>query len=204
MKEPEDHRLRRINNGLTVLAVGLAIYLIVMPFLPNLWWWGGHVFRQPNLSVIQVSKKNPATSSSSQPIPPGNWLDIPRINLHEQIYTGLSLDDLNKGAWHIPGTSTPDKGSNTVLAGHRFLYYFKPSGVFYYLDKVQKDDRITVDWQGAEYTYKVTDIKTVAPTEVSIQAPTANPRFTLYTCTPLWTAKQRLVIQSDLVAKRPS
>jgi sortase A len=203
MKKPPKNNLRKLNNSLTVLAAIMALYLIFMPFLPNFWWWSSHVFRQPNLSVIQVTKNQP-TNSPSQLIPEGNWLDVPRINLHEQIYTGLSIDDLNKGAWHIPGTSTPDKGSNTVLAGHRFLYYFKPSGVFYNLDKIQKDDRVTVDWQGVEYTYKVSDIKVVAPTDVSIQAPTTSPRFTLYTCTPLWTAKQRLVIQSELVAKRPS
>lgn len=199
-KPKPTNKLRRLNHFLSGVVIIFSVYLIAMPFFPQVWWQVDQAMHKPNLAIVQVTK----AQTPDKPISPGAWLDIPRINLHEQIYTGLSISELNKGAWHIPGTSTPDKGSNTVLAGHRFMYYFKPSGVFYYLDKIQINDRITVDWQGAEYTYKVINITTVPPTAVYIQAPSAGSKLTLYTCTPLWTSKDRLVIQSELVAKRGS
>jgi sortase A len=198
MKKQVTSNHRRANNILSVIAVLMAIYIIALPVLPQLSWWGGHLFHKPDPAVVQVTQES---NTPSQPIPSGMWLDIPRISLHEQIYTGLSIYELNKGVWHIPNTSTPDKGSNTVVAGHRFTYT-SPKGIFYFLDKMQKDDRVTVGWQGTEYTYKVDDIKIVPPTDVSVQAPTKDNRFTFYTCTPLWTAQNRLIVQAELVSKR--
>ena len=191
--------LRGFNNVLTVVVVILGLYIVGMPFLPGLWWSAKHTLRNPDLVKVQVTQKKPV----SQPITPGYWLNIPRLDMHTQIYTGMSISELNKGVWLIPSTSTPDNGSNTVVAGHRFTYT-NPQGIFYYLDKVQLDDRITVDWLGTEYTYKVVNIEVVPPTEISVQNPTQTARFTLYTCTPLLTAKDRLVVQADLISKRSS
>jgi sortase A len=125
------------------------------------------------------------------------------LDLHREIQTEASVAYLDKGPWNVYGTSTPDKGSNTVIAGHRFGFT-SPYGPFYFLDKLETNDRITVDWKGTEYTYKVVGMETVPPTQVSIQDPTKNPTLTLFTCTPLWSAKDRLVVQADLVTKRSS
>ncbi len=198
-----DSRLRSLNNLLTVVVCLLALYIILAPFLPQIWWWGQHITKKPDVNVVQVTNQKPNTKSSksAKPMPTGYWLDIPRLEMHEQIYAGLSISELNKGVWHIPGTSTPDKGSNTVVAGHRFTYT-SPRGVFYYLDKIQINDRVTVDWSGTEYTYRVSDIKEVRPNDLSVQAPSKNSLFTMYTCTPLLTAKNRLIVQSELVGRQ--
>lgn len=198
MKRIEYFDFRRLNLFLVVTEALLVIYLVSAPFLPSAWWWVSHVNNRPNLNAVQVSKNSAPTSA---PISSGYWLDIPRLDLHQQIYTGPSEYEVNKGVWHIWGTSTPDQGSNTVMAGHRFTYT-NPKGVFYFLDKLQLNDRITVDWSGSEYTYRVSTIQTVQPTDVAIQDPTADSRLTLYTCTPLWSAKDRLVVTATLVSKR--
>ena len=93
----------------------------------------------------------------------------------------------------MPHTSTPDKGGNTVLVGHRFTYK-NPEGVFYHLDKVQLGDAITLHWQGNAYDYEVAEIKVVPANEISVEDNTAEPQLTIYTCTPLWSVKNRLVI----------
>lgn len=192
--------LRQANNWLTGFAALLALYIIAYPFLPAIWWWAGHLFNKPNPAVVQVTTASPPTS---KPVPKGYWLDVPRMQLHTQIYTGQSMYELNKGVWHIWGTSTPDKGGNTVVAGHRFTY-ISPKGIFYFLDKLRLGDRVTVDWSGTEYTYKVANIKIVPPTDISIEKPTKDNRFTMYTCTPLWTAQNRLIVTAELVSKRTS
>ena len=40
----------------------------------------------------------------------------------------------------------------------------------------------------------------VDPTQIEIEAPTDDPILTLYTCTPVWTAAQRLIVRSKLVS----
>ena len=37
----------------------------------------------------------------------------------------------------------------------------------------------------------------VTPNQTAIQAPTNDNRLTLYTCTPLWTARNRLVVIAE-------
>lgn len=188
--------LRYVNHGLTILAVGLGLFILLSPFLPRLLYR----LHQPRLvaqSVVQVVPQNtlPAT-----PIADGPELKIPRLNMTETIHTGTSTYELNKGVWLVPHTSSPDQASNTVIIGHRFTY--AGPAVFYFLDKVQLDDRITVDWQRKEYTYQVITISVVSPTTVAVQNATSKPLLTLYTCTPLITAKNRLVITASLVGVR--
>lgn len=84
-----------------------------------------------------------------------------------------------------------------MLVGHRFTYA-NPNGVFYHLDKLQKNDEIALTWQGKRYVYEVHDIKTVEPSETNIEAPTNEDILTLYTCTPLWNPTKRLVVQARL------
>jgi LPXTG-site transpeptidase (sortase) family protein len=190
--------LRRVNNVLTVIVAALALYIALAPVLPEATWWWHHLWSRDNQAIVQVLKND----KPSKPIPKDNRLVVPRLDMNELINTGTSMyAELAKGVWLIPNTSTPDKGSNTVMAGHRFTYT-NPRGVFYYLDKLQLDDRVTVDWQGKEYTYKVAAIKVVPPTEVSVQDGTPNSMVTLYTCTPLWSPHDRLVVQANLVGER--
>jgi sortase A len=82
------------------------------------------------------------------------------------------------------------------LVGHRFTY--AGAAVFYNLDKVKSGDQIIVYWHGKAYEYKVFNISQVSPNKASVEAPTNESILTLYTCTPLLTAKDRLVIQAVL------
>ncbi|HEX8762727.1 MAG TPA: class E sortase [Candidatus Saccharimonadales bacterium] len=109
---------------------------------------------------------------------------------------GESPRILQKGIWHRPASAAPNKPGNVVLAGHRFTYQ-NPQGVFYHLDKLKTSDQIGLVWQGKVYRYKVREIKVVGANETPIEAPTNNARLTLYTCTPLWLPKDRLVIIAE-------
>jgi sortase A len=104
---------------------------------------------------------------------------------------------LQEGIWRWPTSSTPDKGGNTVLLAHRFSYT-GPHGAFYYLDKLKVGDEIGVIWNGKTYTYAVISSKEVPPTDTAIQNNTNDARLTLFTCTPLWSPKNRLVVVARL------
>ncbi|HSX46847.1 MAG TPA: class E sortase [Patescibacteria group bacterium] len=182
--------LRRLNNGLSVVVVVLALYIFLLPFLPELTWWAKH-------SAPLISK--PVTTSVSihkLPIPQDDRLVIPALDMDEKIYEGQSVYTVNKGVWIRPNASTPSEGSNTVMVGHRFTYT-NPRGVFYYLDKLSPGDQIIVYWHGKAYIYEVQSESEVPPTDAGVEAPTPDSRLTLYTCTPLWSLKDRLVITAE-------
>ncbi len=126
-----------------------------------------------------------------------NRLTIPKIGVDADILEGADESTLDKGIWRRPNTSTPERGGNTVVVAHRFKY-LSGGNTFFHLDKVAAGDEIDVRWDGKEYRYQVTGTEVVSIHQVSIENPTDTPQLTLYTCTPLWTSKQRLVVHASL------
>jgi len=181
--------LRLFNNYLTFVVALLALYIIAAPFLPQFGWWLRH--DSPVKAVINP-KKSPSAAPPAQQVVAGDRLFVPSMELNEAIYEGGRWL-LSKGVWKVSHTSTPDKGGNTVLVGHRFTYK-DPTGVFYHLDKVSVGDPITVHWHGEVYEYSVTETKVVPADEISVEKNTTEPQLTIYTCTPLWSVKNRLVV----------
>ena len=105
---------------------------------------------------------------------------------------------LLQGAWHIPGSGTPDDTDgykNIVISGHRYLYTSGPN-TFFNLDKIQTEDIIQIFWQNQEYKYQVNKIHIVEPNEISILEDTGQEKLTLFTCHPVYTTDQRLVIEA--------
>lgn len=128
-----------------------------------------------------------------------NRLRIPGIKVEMQIAEGMSEKVLNKGlAWKLPYTSTPDKGGNTVIGCHRYLYT-AGSQTCFNLDKVKPRDPIMVSWKGKVYHYAVREVKIVKPDEISVLQNTSTSVLTVFTCTPKFTSKFRLVVIADLV-----
>ncbi len=185
-------KLARINTVLLLAIVLINGYIIVLPLLPKITFW---VQSQDKGRIQQLEAKILAPSLKAPPVSPPkeNQLIIPSMLLDQPIYDGPTVKTLNKGLWRKPHGSTPDKGGNTVLVGHR-LTYSNPRGTLYNLDKVSMGDKVGLWWNGEQFNYVVTEIKVVKPTEISIEARTAQPQLTIYTCTPLWLPKDRLVV----------
>jgi sortase A len=188
--------LPRINALLLTLIILINGYIIAAPLLPTIsYWWSEHF----NHTSQQLSQQLHTKPTPATPAPKENRLIVPSMQLDAEIFEGASARTLRQGLWHRPGTSTPDQGGNTVIAGHRFTYTL-PKGIFYYLNKVTVGQDIGVWWQGKKYIYRVTQVKVVPPTEVSVEDNTPDARLTLYTCTPLWSPHDRLVVVAKLKA----
>lgn len=186
--------LRRFNNILSVCTVIIALYLLLTPLLGNaVLWIKRHT--DHNAGYVYKSKLAPKKINGSlQAIPPDNRLVIPTIGLNEHIYEGRSPYTLSKGIWHMPGSGDPSQGGNMVMLGHRFTY--RGPAVLFNLDKLVAGQRYTIFWNRVEYDYHIDTVRVVSPYDMSITEPTARPTVTVYTCTPLWTSKQRLVIEA--------
>lgn len=183
--------LRKFNDLLTVIVIGFALYVILAPFLPKLSFWVKN--QSPARTWLSSSDE---VKQESEQAGNENKLFIPSLGMSETVHEG-GVAELKQGVVRRSHTSTPDQGSNTVMVGHRFAYGSR--GVFYHLDKVKPGDEITVHWNSQKYQYKVVKTFVVAPSETSVEAPTDSDTLTLYTCTPLWTVTDRLIVQAERI-----
>lgn len=191
--------------AVTVIRWGLfvaGLFLVLMPVLPYLVFYFRQLtgqFDYPSQSAqFEISSGTGINASGKlDQIPEDNRLLIPVIGVNVNIVEGDTEEALEYGAWRRPATSTPDQGGNTVITGHRFKYLPPNNLTFYNLDKVQIGDAIIVYWNKIEYDYVVTEVFVVEPSQVEVEDNTTEPRITLYTCTPLWTADKRLVIVAE-------
>lgn len=186
--------LKTLNIVASIIIAILGAFILIRPFLPDIILklnaneFQGYVYKSET-SLKAIGQK----ASELEEIPEENVLVIPKIYVNAKINEGEDISTLNFGTWRRPETSTPDKGSNTVITAHRFLHTSGPN-TFYHLDKLKIDDIILVYWEGKEYVYKIFNIFEVTERRVEIEDPTKEPILTLYTCTPLWTSENRLVV----------
>lgn len=196
MPKPPHISLHLTNDVLLTLIISINLYIIAAPVWPQVtyWWQSHHTNRRSELT------ERLGQSTKSQHTPQPNSLIIPAMLLNQPTLEGPKsnwFDLLKQGIWRWPGSSTPDKGGNTVFLAHRFSYT-GPHGAFYYLNKLVPGDKIGVIWKNKEYLYKVTSSHEVSPTQTNIENDTPDARLTLFTCTPLWNPKDRLVIVAEL------
>ncbi|MBL8121621.1 class E sortase [Candidatus Saccharibacteria bacterium] len=197
-----DQNWRRANVALFAIIVCINAYIIAAPFLPNAIFW----FRDKSGATeksLQARLDNPTAVPDTPPTPgvfhadsSNDGLIIPKMQLETPLVEGPKSDSfnlLNKGAWRLPFASSPDKGGNTVIAGHRFSYT-GPRGIFYFLNKLEYGDEIGLWYQGQFYRYAIESTGTHAATDTYVQEQTTDERLTLYTCTPLWNPTSRLVV----------
>ena len=178
-------KLRRFNHILSAVIIGINLYIVSMPLLPQLVFWASS-----RSAVEQVSH-------GTTPIPSENRVVIPSLNLSEQIHEGGDESVLEKGVWRRPQGSMPGDKGNVVLAGHRFT--FNDPAVFYHLDKMRPGQQIILYWEAKKFIYEVTRVYEVEPTALEVERQDGADRLTLYTCTPLWTSTNRLVVEAKPV-----
>lgn len=199
-----EHHFRTINHLLLIILLFLSGYIMFMPFVPEVAAIYAqltdktHGYRYQSALARTYGRQDDVAVEALKPIPDHNVLVIPQIGVDSLIVEGSGPEMLDQGLWRRPHTSTPDKGGNTVITGHRFMYTTGPK-TLYRLDRIRTGDKFFVFWGGKEYDYEVTDVFVVDPGQVEIEEPTPEPILTLYTCTPLWTASQRLVVRARLI-----
>ncbi len=125
-------------------------------------------------------------------------LSIPSAHIHGKIVDGVSQDMMMKGFWHYPLSSVPGKRGNLVFIGHRFQKLPPNTDTFFNLDKVGVGDKVLLSQGDKEWRYTVVSTRVVEKDDTSVLGSSGDYRLTLITCTPLWTADQRLVVTAVL------
>ncbi len=153
------------------------------------------IIRQPTDALKAVARAQEIAKPMATGQPSARRIQIPTIQIDMPIIAD-ELDSrvaLSRGAWLIPNTAYPFDGGNTVISAHRFLYK-TGSHTFYHLDKLNKGDSIVMEWDGIVKRYEVVETKVVKPTETSILDQDNDERLTLFTCDPVFSTKNRLVV----------
>jgi sortase A len=143
--------------------------------------------KEPNPVPDKVSDAASASASpAAAPAGAAMSLSVPAMGIADiPVVEGTSEASLSQGAGHVPGTGYPwVPGSNTYIAGHRIGYPGTPSDhVFWNLPNLSQGDRILLtDSEGTTYTYAVSRILEVPPTDLSVTAPTGSDVVSLQTC----------------------
>ena len=198
--------LKTLVLTLEFLAIGLIVFLLVSPLVPDWLYELKHFSLTAQKKYQNIAEVKEETEIIINHLPANNYKDnsnrliITKIGVNAPIVESADYRvGLNKGAWRDPRSSTPDQGSNMVVAGHRWKYLPPNNLTFYLLDKLTVGDIISVTWQQGDYYYRIKQTKIVDPTDLSILDPTATTTITLYTCTPLYSMQHRLVVIAELV-----
>ena len=183
----------------------LAFYIIALPFYPSFKYRmlvTENGDDESNKTLIKVMADTEVAINNlpeAEQVYP-NWLVIPKIQVNAPIIESSNSEyALSKGAWRDPKGSVPSRGGNTIITGHRFKYLPPNNLTLFLLDKLTKGDIISVVWGNSYYYYKVIEKKIVPPNDASILKQTEESRLTIYTCDPIYSQKNRLVVVAELI-----
>lgn len=122
-------------------------------------------------------------------------LIIDSVNIRGKVVDGTDAQSLDRGFWFYPLSHPFGEKGKSIIIAHRFQYIPPRTDTFYNLDKVQIGDKIKIQQNDIQYIYRVTNIQVIEKDNLEIlKQNKARNTLLLITCTPLWTADQRLVI----------
>ena len=143
-----------------------------------------------------------SSGPASQPRPLRPWAirsapwSSPAIAVDQVVVEGTGSAQLAVGPGHYAATPLPGQPGNAGIAGHRTTH----GRPFYDLNDLVTGDPITVTTLQGTFRYLVVRSEVVAPTDLTVLAPSLVPELTLTTCTPRYSAAQRLVVVARLVS----
>jgi sortase A len=132
------------------------------------------------VASVLIERSLERTLADGRPRPPWAWADfhpvarlrVPRLGLEQPILSGATGATLAFGLGQVPGT-----GSSRVIAGHRDTWAA-------FLRDLRTGDQVILEGRDGERTYRVTDIRVVAPEAIEVLSPDTKDRLTLVTCWP--------------------
>lgn len=154
---------------------------------------------QPNEAEIPAHLRPLYQSLAQIPIPtPGPeqaiQIQIPTIGVDAPVVQGDGWEQLKKGVAQTIGTANPGQSGNLVLSAHNDVF----GEIFRNLDQLKRGDKIVVYTPQRGYTYIITNIQIVGPTDVEVMASTPDPTVTLISCYPYMVDNKRIVVQASL------
>lgn len=121
-------------------------------------------------------------------------IQIPKTGVDQPVREGVEQMVIDAGPAHWPGTAAFGGWGNVVLAGHRTSHTepFLRNG-----ELAPGDDIVLSDPTGS-YHYTVTSVEVVPNTALWIVDQHEGRSLTIFTCHPIGSSAERLVVRADL------
>jgi sortase A len=192
---------RRRGRALRVIGkVCLAAAFVVAAYIAwVLWGTGLYTARQQDALRGELQERLEDPRARPGIVLPGDAyaiIRIPSIELNDVVVQSTGTEALKGGPGHYLKTADPwDDRGRVGIAGHRTTY----GAPFWSLDQVRRGHDIFLRTEFGMFRYEVTGTRTILPTQTEVLRPTIRPTLVLTTCTPRFSAAQRLVVFADLV-----
>lgn len=147
------------------------------------------------LPALPVPAAPPAPRGQESYLELGS-IEMPSIGVTKTLLEGITLNTLDRGPGHWPGTAMPGQIGNAVIAGHR-TSHDKP---FRNIDKLVVGDQVIFTTAEGRFVYEVTGTVVVAPDAMYIIDQTSTATATLFACHPPGSTRQRIVVSLALVS----
>jgi sortase A len=154
---------------------------------------------EPTTTVTQAPVAQPidvpADPYAPEPVQRIGTIEIPKIGLRHEVYEGITLNNIDQGPSHWPGSALPGQVGNAVFAGHRVTH----SHPFRRIDELVAGDMVVFEIGGTRTTFRVAETRVVTPRDTWIATPTPTPTATLFACHPPGSARFRYVVHLELL-----
>jgi sortase A len=156
---------------------------------------------QPNEAEIPAHLLPLYQSLAQIPIPtPGPeqaiQIQIPIIDVDAPVVQGDGWEQLRKGVAQNIGSANPGQTGNLILSAHNDVF----GEIFRNLDQLKRGDQVIVYTPQHAFTYIITNVQIVEPTDVEVMANTPKPTITLISCYPYLVDNKRIVVQASLLS----
>ena len=159
----------------------------------------------PTTTTVPVTIATTTAATLPQPVPAPDpngpdpamelgTIQIPKIGVDRPLWEGVTLNTLDRGPGHWPGTAMPGQAGNVVIGGHR-VSHDKP---FRNIDQLVPGDQIVMTFNGVPNTYIVTGAQVVTPNDTWVINQTPEHTATLFACHPPGSTKFRYVVFAKL------
>lgn len=171
-----------------LLCVGKALFIVAEA--------------EAHQSGVLRAFSEPDSGRAGEPkLPPGAIarMRFPRLYREVNLWADADPDNLKKGPVWLHLTESFASTGNTVVAGHRDTH-------FRFLKDAKVGDIFEVEQDTLHYTFRISSIRIVGPTDRALLAPTETKTVTLVTCYPFHVvgrANRRMIVRAELVPTPP-
>lgn len=153
------------------------------------------VARLAELEAFRAAADAFAASVEGKPGTPIGRVVIPMIGMDVVMVEGVEGRDLREGPGHWPETPFPGQGGHFIVSGHRTTY----GAPFLRLNKVEPGDLVFLVLPYGVAKYEVSRVIVVQPRDMKDVGVSTTDRVSLAACHPIYSGRQRIVVQGDLV-----
>ena len=200
-----------------LLVVGLALFFN-KSIRNTVIAWNTNKYQVSNVSKKTIEKNKEAKTSfdfenvqsistgsvlqaqmDAQKLPVIGGIAIPEVGINLPIFKGLGNTELTYGAGTMKETQVMGGENNYALASHHVFGIAGASDMLFSpLDRAKKGMKIYLTDKNKVYTYVISEVKVVQPTEVAVVDDTpGKSEVTLVTCTDA-EATQRTIVKGVL------